>query len=95
MLAGHVDWAGRPAVFHGLRRLAPGDEVVVDRADGSTVPVRRRPGRRRSGRTPSPPREVYGPVPGAELRLITCGGAFDRATGSYADNVVVFARLVG
>jgi hypothetical protein len=30
-----------------------------------------------------------------ELRLITCGGTFDRARGSYRDNLVVFARLAG
>jgi benzodiazapine receptor len=30
----------------------------------------------------------------AELRLITCGGAFDTHTGRYVDNVVVFAHLV-
>jgi hypothetical protein len=94
VLAGHVDWAGRPAVFQGLRRLAPGDEVVVDRTDGSSVrfAVDRVV---QVGKDAFPTREVYGPVAGAELRLITCGGAFDRATGSYADNVVVFARLVG
>jgi hypothetical protein len=37
--------------------------------------------------------EVYGPTAGAELRLITCGGAFDRTQRSYVDNVVVYARL--
>ena len=36
---------------------------------------------------------VYGPVPDAELRLITCGGTFDYARGSYLSNVVVYARL--
>ncbi len=93
VLAGHVDWAGRPAVFQGLHRLVPGDEVVVDRADGSSVrfAVDRVV---RAGKDAFPTRDVYGPVPGAELRLITCGGAFDRVTGSYADNVVVFAGLV-
>ena len=34
---------------------------------------------------------VYGPTPDAELRLITCGGSYDASTGSYVDNVVVFA----
>ncbi|SDF38687.1 Sortase family protein [Blastococcus aurantiacus] len=94
VLAGHVDWAGRPAVFQGLHRLVPGDEVVVDRADGSAVrfAVERVV---QVGKGVFPTRDVYGPVPGAELRLITCGGAFDRATGSYADNVVVFARRIG
>jgi hypothetical protein len=37
---------------------------------------------------------VYGPTTTPELRLITCGGPFDDATGHYLDNVVVFARLV-
>jgi hypothetical protein len=26
------------------------------------------------------------------LRLITCGGSFDRSTGHYRDNVIVYAR---
>jgi hypothetical protein len=42
-----------------------------------------------------PTASVYGPVPDAELRLITCGGTFDRSLGSYLSNVVVFARLTG
>ena len=27
------------------------------------------------------------------LRLITCGGSFDRASGHYRDNVIVYASL--
>jgi len=42
-----------------------------------------------------PTAAVYGPAPDAELRLITCGGVFDRSLGSYLSNVVVFARLSG
>jgi hypothetical protein len=38
-----------------------------------------------------PTQAVYGPTPDAELRLITCGGAFDSATGHYLSNVVVYA----
>lgn len=93
VLAGHVDWAGRPAVFSGLHRLAPGDEIVVDRADGTSV----RFAVSRVLQVPKgafPTAAVYGPVPGAELRLITCGGRFDASSGSYGDNVVVLARLV-
>ena len=41
-----------------------------------------------------PTAEVYGPTPDAELRLITCGGAFDRAARSYRDNLVVYAALL-
>jgi hypothetical protein len=28
------------------------------------------------------------------LRLITCGGGFDRATGHYRDNLIVYATMV-
>jgi hypothetical protein len=38
-----------------------------------------------------PSERVYGPTPGPTLRLVTCGGAFDRGARSYLDNVVVFA----
>jgi sortase (surface protein transpeptidase) len=38
---------------------------------------------------------VYGPTPDAELRLITCGGTFDPALGSYLSNTVVYAAQVG
>ena len=51
-----------------------------------------------AGVDPSPP-NAAGQVPAfpgqtraPELRLITCGGPFDQATGHYLDNVVVFAR---
>ena len=90
VLAGHVDSTAGPAVFWRLRDLAPGDEVLVDRADGTTARftvtrVERHP------KDAFPTDEVYGPTTGAELRLITCGGEFDRAARSYRDNVVVFA----
>jgi hypothetical protein len=37
ILLGHVDGSGKPGIFHDLRKLKPGAEVVVTRADGSTV----------------------------------------------------------
>jgi hypothetical protein len=40
-----------------------------------------------------PTAAVYGPVPTPQLRLITCGGTFDPALGSYLSNVVVDATL--
>lgn len=90
VITGHVDWAGSPAVFARLDELAPGDEVVVGHADGTVsrftvAHVERYP------KSTFPSAAVYGPTTGAELRLITCGGVFDRATGSYRDNVVVSA----
>ncbi|MGY1739926.1 MULTISPECIES: class F sortase [unclassified Blastococcus] len=92
VLAGHVDSTAGPAVFWRLRELAPGDEVLVDRADGTTARftvtrVERHP------KDAFPTDAVYGPTPDAQLRLVTCGGEFDRSQRSYRDNVVVFARL--
>ena len=38
-----------------------------------------------------PTQAVYGPTPGPELRLITCGGEFDHSARRYLSNVVVSA----
>jgi hypothetical protein len=86
-----VDWAGSPAAFAGIADLGPGAEVLVQHADGSTsrFTVTRVLHRAKSD---FPAAEVYAPTSGAELRLITCGGAFDRSRGSYEDNVIVFAQ---
>lgn len=94
VIAGHVDSRTGPAVFFRLRELKPGDQVEVDRADG----VRLRfavEGRAQYRKATLPAEAVFGPVPWPALRLVTCGGSFDRARGSYRDNLVVYARLVG
>lgn len=90
VIAGHVDSVAGPAAFFALRDLVPGDDVVVDRADGGAVRFRvTRVDQYDKGQFPSD--AVYGPTPGPELRLITCGGVFDQAIRSYRDNVVVYA----
>ncbi|MGY1749668.1 class F sortase [Modestobacter sp. SYSU DS0511] len=93
VLAGHVDDRSGPAVFFRLEELTAGDEVLVDRADGSSVAftvtrVAAYP------KTDFATAEVYGPTADPQLRLITCGGEFDRDRRSYTDNVVVYARAV-
>ena len=40
-----------------------------------------------------PTEAVYGPTFDATLRLVTCGGSFDRTSRHYRDNVIAFARL--
>ena len=61
------------------------------RADGTEVPFRVY-AVREFVKADFPTALVYGPTEGPELRLITCGGGFDSATGHYLDNIVVFAR---
>jgi sortase (surface protein transpeptidase) len=94
VILGHVDSKRGPAVFYRLRELRPGDRVEVVRAGGSRVAftverVEQYPKRR------FPTAEVYYPTLRPKLRLVTCGGAFDDATGHYTDNVIVFASLRG
>ncbi len=90
VIAGHVDSTTGPAVFYRLRELRKGAAVHVDRADGTTVTFRvQRLARYPKDRVPDG--EVYGSGRGSRLRLITCGGDFDRKRRSYRDNVVVYA----
>ena len=90
VLAGHVDDHWGPAVFFRLEELTPGDRVEVTDRDGQALSftVTRVAEYPKSDFATA---EVYGPTTGPELRLITCGGAFDRSRRSYTDNVVVFA----
>ena len=90
VVAGHVDSVDGPAVFSRLDELGPGAEVLVDREDGTTARFAVT-GVGRYPKSDFPTESVYGPTPRAELRLVTCGGEFDRSRGSYEDNVVVFA----
>jgi sortase (surface protein transpeptidase) len=94
IIAGHVDSRSGPGIFFWLRTLRPGDRVYVGRADG-TMAVFTVTRIKKFAKDQFPTAAVYGPVPDAELRLITCGGTFDRSLGSYLSNVVVFARLAG
>ncbi|MGS2619493.1 class F sortase [Micromonospora sp. LZ34] len=89
VIAGHLDSTDGPAVFARLGELRPGDRVQVWR--GARVVAFRVTGAVRAGKEHFPTAAVYGPTPGPELRLVTCGGAFDRRAGHYRDNLVVFA----
>jgi sortase (surface protein transpeptidase) len=92
VLAGHVDFKGRPGTFSRLTDLKPADTVWVSRQDHSlamftVVKVER------YAKDRFPTDAVYGPIDHAGLRLITCGGDFDSTAGHYKDNIVVYAKL--
>lgn len=91
VIVGHVDSRDGPGVFFRLRDLRAGDAIHVDRADGTTATfvVTRV---EQHAKDAFPTRAVYGTVDAPALRLVTCGGQFDRGSGHYLDNVVVFAR---
>ena len=92
VFAGHVNLSGRQGVFSKLSTMQIGQEILTVRPDGRPVRfvvtrVEQYP------KNAFPTDAVYGPTDAPELRLITCGGSFDRGRGSYRDNIVVFARL--
>jgi len=90
VIAGHVDSSEGPGIFYRLDTLRPGDLVTVGRSDG--VAIRYRVTDVVSvPKDAFPTRQVYGPTPGPELRLITCGGEFDHSARRYLSNVVVSA----
>jgi sortase (surface protein transpeptidase) len=91
VIAGHVDsvQAG-PLAFWNLRLLRPGDKVTVEPA-GVTFSVT---AVTQVAKASFPTAQVYGPSPGPELRLVTCGGTFDSATGHYESNLIVYAREI-
>lgn len=92
VIAGHIDSVRGPAVFARLDELQVGDEIIIHDTEGDvrTFVVSG------AGQYPKDalPDTVFGfdqPVP--ELRLITCGGSFDRSIGHYRDNYVVYTEL--
>ena len=93
VIAGHIDSYLGPGVFFRLRLLRPGDRVYVRQAGGALA-VFRVYAERSYPKDHFPTQRVYGPAPDPELRLITCGGTFDPAIGSYLNNVVVYAAQI-
>ncbi|MET8177816.1 class F sortase [Streptomyces sp. NPDC005336] len=92
VVAGHVDTKIGPAVFYTLSSLKPGGKVSITREDGiiATFLVDRVQTFKKNA---FPDQEVYGDTADAQLRLITCGGAYDHAARDYTANVVAFAHL--
>ncbi len=93
IIVGHIDSETGPGVFYRLSELRSGDDVFIRRADGTTAEFRvTSTGTYLKDKFPT--QTVYGPTPDAELRLITCGGAFDPASHHYLSNIVVYATEV-
>ncbi|MGW0820070.1 class F sortase [Streptomyces sp. NPDC002845] len=93
IVAGHVDNADGPAVFHRLGAVEKGARIDVERRDGRTAVFTVDAVEVYDSRA-FPDEKVYGAAARPELRVITCGGGYSKRTG-YQGNVVVFAHLTG
>ena len=94
VLVGHLDNSTGPAVFFRLEKLEAGDDIEVDRADGSTAKFQVQ-SLESHPKTQFPTDAVYGHTEWPSLRLITCFGEFDPVARSYENNLVIYATLVG
>ncbi|MGW0558445.1 class F sortase [Streptomyces sp. NPDC002926] len=92
IVAGHVDTKTGPAVFVELGSLKPGSTVDITRED-NTVATFKVDSVETFSKAHFPNQRVYADTPSPQLRLITCGGEYDRKAKDYTDNVVVFAHL--
>jgi Sortase domain len=94
VLIGHVDNRTGPDVFYRLRQLRPGDQILIGHSDGTTS--RFLVGRlEQHPKTALPTSRIFTTAPGRWLRVVTCGGKWNRDTGHYRDNVIVFASPTG
>ncbi|MGR6916335.1 class F sortase [[Actinomadura] parvosata] len=92
VITGHLDTRTGPAVFARLKEVKRGAQVQVLRADRSVAvfvvdKVEHAPKRG------FPAKKVYAKLRYPGLRLVTCGGAFDRQAHSYEENTIVYAHL--
>jgi hypothetical protein len=92
VLLGHKDTRTRSAVFSRLHELRNGDTVEVRRQDGTTA-VFTVGGIEQASKQTFPTQRVYGNQANAQLHLITCGGTYNRSTGHYTDNIIVYATM--
>lgn len=90
VIAGHVDHYTGPAVFYDLRRLRPGDELIVTGESGErrTFLVERL---ERYVADVAPLEAIFGPADEARLNLITCAGTYNRKTKQRDERLVVFS----
>jgi sortase (surface protein transpeptidase) len=95
VLLAHVDSRAKgPDVFHRLHLLRPGERVTVHYRDASTTFAVT--ATEQTAKTALPTSRIWNGTKKPVLRLITCGGPFDRSAGSYLDNIIVYAdRFVG
>lgn len=90
VIAGHYGWKdGIPAIFDNLSVLQKGDKIYVEDETGTKIVFVVR--KLRSYGEYEDASEVFGSNDGkAHLNLVTCEGAWNKSSKSYAKRLVVF-----
>jgi sortase (surface protein transpeptidase) len=90
VIAGHLDSTTGPAVFYGLERLQPGDELFVTTHSGEELRFVVE-GAEAYDANAAPLDRIFGHSNTSRLNLITCDGAFDWSSREYDKRLVVYA----
>ena len=93
VIIGHIDSYTGASVFYNLRYLTHGDTIMVTLAGGKVVTFAV-DSLQQTLKTSFPASAVYGTVSYAGLRLVTCGGVFNPAAGSYESSIIIYAHMV-
>lgn len=93
VIVGHVDSKKGKDVFYDLKELEPGDEVRIYGSDGD-VAVFEVDAKEQQLKAELPVDRIWNETEEPVIRLITCGGDFDRSSGHYLSNVIVYGHLV-
>ena len=92
VIDGHLDWYDTSqAVFYNLKNVKVGDDIQVQRLDGSShhFKVTKVQSVAYNARVPG----LFVPGGPARLSLITCGGQWSKALNQYVSRVIVDATL--
>jgi LPXTG-site transpeptidase (sortase) family protein len=90
VIAGHFDDHRGRSVFYYLARVNAGDDVLIEREDGSIARFRIEEVARYDA-DDLPSEKLFSRNGDPMLALVTCTGRFDRAAGRYTETLVVYA----
>ncbi|MDA8354727.1 MAG: class F sortase [Actinomycetota bacterium] len=93
LLAGHINWYNQGnGALYDLSNIQPGAVIYLSGSSGS--PTAWKAVSLEAYPKAQLPQGIFAPTGPRRLAIVTCGGAFDPATGHYADNVVVIAAPI-
>lgn len=92
VIVAHVDSKKGPDVFYYLKNLEPGDEIMVYGEDGDLA-VFVVDSKEKELKTELPVDRIWNDSKEPLIRLITCAGEFNRRTGHYLSNLIIYGHL--
>jgi sortase (surface protein transpeptidase) len=93
VVVAHVDSKKGPDVFYRLKQLVAGDEILVYDKNGDVAEFAV-DSSEMTLKSELPTERIWDNTRDPVIRLITCAGKFDRASGHYLSNLIVYGHLV-